>query len=115
VGSDQEAETIGKALADLNSGGRGHLKTASGELSAGHFADSARENIYAVESVDFSKALAKPEVRSDIHGGLKCGFTAIYGFTSDQQEFVMPCWRRTSIRRRRIHDRRLFGVHFLSD
>jgi hypothetical protein len=29
--------------------------------------------------------LAKLEARTDIHGGLKRGFTAIYGFTSDQQ------------------------------
>jgi hypothetical protein len=40
VGSDQKAETIGKAFADLNSaglaGGREHLKAASGQLSAGH-------------------------------------------------------------------------------
>jgi hypothetical protein len=50
-----------------------------------HFADSARESIHAVESVDFSKALAKLEARTDIHGGLKRGFTATYGFTSDQQ------------------------------
>jgi hypothetical protein len=115
-GSDQEAETIGKALADLNSGGREHLKTASGELSAGHFADSARENIHAVESVDFSKALAKLEARTDIHGGLKRGFTAMYSFTSDQQGIrdALPGEGR---RRggRPIHDRRVFGVHLLSD
>jgi len=47
VGSDQEAETVGKALSDLNSAGlrgsREHLKAAAAELSAGHFADSVRE------------------------------------------------------------------------
>jgi hypothetical protein len=103
-------------LADLNSGGREHLKTASGELSAGHFADSARENIHAVDSVDFSKALAKLEARTDIHGGLKRGFTAMYSFTSDQQGIrdALPGEGR---RRggRPIHDRRVFGVHLLSD
>jgi hypothetical protein len=92
----RKSKTIGKALADLNSaglaGGRKHLKALSGELSAGHFADSARESIHAVECVvrvlephgDFRKALANPEARTDIHGGLKHGFTTIYGFTSDQ-------------------------------
>lgn len=56
-----------------------------GRVERRHFADSARESIHAVESVDFSKALAKLEARTDIHGGLKRGFTATYGFTSDQQ------------------------------
>jgi hypothetical protein len=62
-------------------------------LSAGHFADSVRKKIHAVVSVvqvlephgDFSKALAKLEAKTNIHGGLKRGFTVIYGFTSDQQ------------------------------
>jgi hypothetical protein len=102
VGSDQEAETIGKAFADLNAaglaGGREHLKAASGELSAGHFADSVRESINAVESVvrvlepsgEFSKALAKLEAKTNIHGALKRGFLAIYGFSSDQQGIRHP-------------------------
>jgi len=97
VGSDQEAETVGKALSDLNSAGltgsREHLKAAAAELSAGHFADSVRESIQAVESVvrvletdgDFSKALAKLEAKTNMHGALKKGFLAIYGFTSDEQ------------------------------
>jgi hypothetical protein len=97
VGSDQEAATVGKALADLNSaglaGGREHLKMAAAELSAGHFADSVRESIHAVEAVvrvlepegDFSKALATLEAKTNIHGALKAGFTKIYGFTSDEQ------------------------------
>jgi hypothetical protein len=97
VGSDLEAKTVAKALADLNSaslaGGREHLKAAASELSAGHFADSVRESISAVESVvrvlepdgDFSKALAKLETKTNIHGALKKGFLSIYGFTSDEQ------------------------------
>ena len=62
-------------------------------MSAGHFADGVRKKIHAVVSVvqvlephgDFSKALAKLEAKTNIHGGLKRGFTVIYGFTSDQQ------------------------------
>jgi hypothetical protein len=42
------------AFTDLKSaglgGGREHLKNASAELGAGHFADSVRESIQAVES-----------------------------------------------------------------
>lgn len=97
VGSDEEAKTVRQALVDLNSanlsGGREHLKSAAAELSAGHFADSVRESIQAVESVvrvlapdgDFSKALHKLEAKTNIHGSLKQGFIKIYGFTSDQQ------------------------------
>jgi hypothetical protein len=98
VGSDEEAATIERAFADLKgatglAGGRQHLNLAAHELSAGHFADSVRESIHSVESVarvlepdgDFSKALAKLEAKTNIHGALKRGFTAIYGFTSDQE------------------------------
>jgi hypothetical protein len=102
VGSDQEAKAIGQSLADLNSvslgGSREHLKAAAAELSAGHFADSVRESIHAVESVvrvlepqgDFSKALAKLEAKTNIHGALKKGFVAIYGFSSDEQGIRHP-------------------------
>jgi hypothetical protein len=97
VGSDTEARVIGAALGDLRGaglvGGLEHLKQASGELTASHFAPSVRESIQAVESVvrvlepdgDFSRALAKLEAKTNIHGALKRGFTAIYGFTSDAQ------------------------------
>jgi hypothetical protein len=69
IGTDEEAATVNKAFVDLRafglSGAREHLKAASGELSAGNFADSVRESIHAVESAvrvlepsgDFSKAL----------------------------------------------------------
>jgi hypothetical protein len=97
MGSDQEAKTVSSALADLNSvglgGSREHLKAATAELSAGHFADSVRESIHAVESIvrvlephgDFSKALAKLETKTNIHAALKKGFVNIYGFSSDEQ------------------------------
>jgi hypothetical protein len=102
VGSDEEAQTITKAFVDLNSaglaGGREHLKAAAVELSAGHFADSVRESIHAVESVvrvlepdgDFGKALAKLEAKTSIHGAMKKGFLAIYGFSSDEQGIRHP-------------------------
>jgi hypothetical protein len=94
--SDQEREAFEKALADASqdkfSGARSHLKNAGTALTNGKFADSIRESISAVESVarvleptgDFSKALAKLETKIAIHGALKRGFTAIYGYTSDE-------------------------------
>jgi hypothetical protein len=97
LGSDEEAKAIEKAFSDLRSSGlsgaREHLKKASGELTAGHFAASVRESISAVESIvrvlepdgDFGKALAKLEAKTNIHGALKQGFTKIYAFTSDEQ------------------------------
>jgi hypothetical protein len=97
VGSDSDVRTIETAFDNLNANGllgaREHLKSASSELSAGKFADSVRESIRAVESVvrvlephgDFSKALVKLEAKTSIHGALKKGFLAIYGFTSDEQ------------------------------
>jgi hypothetical protein len=41
-------------------------------------------------SGDFSKALAKLESKIAIHGGLKRGFAAIYGFTSDEEGIRHP-------------------------
>jgi hypothetical protein len=102
IGTDEEAATVNKAFVDLRasglSGAREHLKAASGELSAGNFADSVRESIHAVESAvrmlepsgDFSKALSKLEQKTNIHGALKRGFTALYGFSSDEQGIRHP-------------------------
>jgi hypothetical protein len=102
IGSDEAAETVTKAFVDLKAGGlaggREHLKSASDELSDGNFAASVRESIHAVESVvkvlepsgDFSKALARLEAKTNIHGALKKGFLAIYGFTSDEQGIRHP-------------------------
>jgi hypothetical protein len=52
-----------------------------------------RESIHAVESVltvlepgsKFASALSKLESKLGIHGGLKAGFAALYGFTSDEK------------------------------
>jgi hypothetical protein len=102
IGSDEAAKTLTRAFVDLKSsglaGGREHLNSASSELSAGNFAASVRESIHAVESIvrvlepsgDFSKALARLEAKTNIHGALKKGFTAIYGFTSDEQGIRHP-------------------------
>jgi hypothetical protein len=102
IGSDEDAATVNRAFQDTQqaglSGGREHLKSAASELSGGNFADSVRESIHAVESVvrvlepngDFSKALLKLEQKTNIHGALKKGFLALYGFTSDEQGIRHP-------------------------
>ncbi|UWU87920.1 hypothetical protein N2605_16210 [Bradyrhizobium yuanmingense] len=103
IGSDAEAATLTRAFEDLTEakglvGGREHLRTAANELSAGRFADSVRESMHAVESVvrvlepsgEFAKALGKLEGSTNIHGALKKGFLAIYGFSSDEQGIRHP-------------------------
>jgi hypothetical protein len=102
IGSDQEAATLKQAFLDAQisglSGSRKHLRLAATELGSGNFADSVRESIHAVESAvrvlepsgDFSKALAKLEQKSNIHGALKKGFLALYGFSSDEQGIRHP-------------------------
>jgi hypothetical protein len=96
IGSVAEHATIVKAFADLEAtqfhGARAHLRSAASNLTAGEFADSVRESIHAVESVcrtldpsaDLSKALARLEQKISIHGGMKKGFTSLYGYTSDE-------------------------------
>jgi hypothetical protein len=74
-------------------GAREHLRNAATELTQGHFADSVRESIHAVESVarcleptgDLSGALARLESSAKIHAAMKKGFSALYGYTSDSQ------------------------------
>jgi thiaminase len=39
---------------------------------------------------DFSRALTKLETKTNIHGALKKGFAAIYGFSSDEQGIRHP-------------------------
>ena len=102
LASDADARTVQQAFADLKgsslSGGYEHLRKAAKELTDGNFAGAIRESMHAVESVvrvlepdgDFSKALAKLEAKTNIHGALKRGFTAIYGFTSDEQGIRHP-------------------------
>jgi hypothetical protein len=71
---------------------------AIGELTNGNFADCVRESIHAVESAvrvlepsgDFSKALSRLEQKTNIHGAMKKGFVALYGFSSDEQGIRHP-------------------------
>jgi hypothetical protein len=102
IGSDLDAAVVQRALQDVGkhslTGGREHLRLAVAELSNGNFADSVRESVHSVESVvrvleptgDFSKALSGLEQKTNIHGALKKGFAAIYGFSSDEQGIRHP-------------------------
>ena len=86
ISSEEERIAFENALAETATA------KFSGARTKGRFADSVRESISAVESVarvlepsgDFSKALAKLEARIAIHPALKRGFSAIYGYTSDE-------------------------------
>lgn len=97
VGSDADAQTIGRAFVDLLAqpygGARSHLKDAAESLTKGNFADSIRNSIHAVESVarilapdtnTLAPALAALEKRSVLHPALKAGFGNLYGFTNDE-------------------------------
>lgn len=97
LGSEQDAANFERSLQDTSvttfSGAHSHLRQAASKLTNGSFADSVRESISAVESVarvlepsgEFSKALQQLENKIAIHPALKKGFSAIYGYTSDQQ------------------------------
>jgi hypothetical protein len=102
IASAAELETIKRALVDLAvsefRGARTHLHLAAEALTGGDYPGSIRESIHSVESVvrvlepsgDFSKALATLESKIAIHGALKKGFAAIYGFTSDEKGIRHP-------------------------
>ena len=97
IASEAERETLEAALIDLSTsefyGARAHLKAAAAALTSGDYADSVRESIHAVKSVarclepsgKLSNALARLEKSASIHGGLKNGFLAIYGYASDEK------------------------------
>ena len=102
IASEEEGRTLERAFSDLGasklSGAREHLRKAAKDLTAGHNADSIRESIQAVEAVarsiagtsSLSDALAEIEKSHKIHGAMKKGFLALYGFTSDEQGIRHP-------------------------
>jgi AbiJ N-terminal domain 4 len=96
IGSDAERASIERAFVDLAAiefnGARTHLRKAAEELTAGHYADSVRESIHAVEGVarvlesraTLSGALDRLEKSVKIHSAMKRGFLSLYGYTSDE-------------------------------
>ncbi|WP_298353471.1 hypothetical protein [Rhodoblastus sp.] len=79
-------------------GARSHLLAAAAAATSGAFADSARESIHAVESVarslsskgGLAGALAVLESKRVIHRAMKTGFSALYGYTSDEEGIRHP-------------------------
>jgi hypothetical protein len=102
ISSETERETLERAFADLKvtefGGARAHLRNAVTELTAGNYADSARESIHAVEATarvlqprgSLSGALALLEKSADIHPALKQGFGKLYGYTRDEKGIRHP-------------------------
>jgi len=97
LGTDEENAAVINALSAVGNpqfaGARTHLKNAASNLTQGKYSDSVRESISAIESVarvmepsgEFSKALAVLETKAKLHPALKRGFSALYGYTSDEQ------------------------------
>lgn len=102
LASEHEGAALQLAFSDLSHsefrGARSHLIAAGTKLTEGDYASSVRESIHAVEFVarilaptgKLSEALAELERSVAIHGGLKKGFTAIYGYTSDEKGIRHP-------------------------
>lgn len=100
--TDDQIQTVAKAIADLSggtfTGARTHLKSAATALGDGNYAESVRESIHAVESVartiapsgSLSAALGKLEANANIHKAMKAGFNSLYGFTSDEKGIRHP-------------------------
>lgn len=96
VASDHDAETIQRAFNDLEKeelqGARSHLRSAGSNLTDGDYAASIRESIHSVESVvrvltssrTLADALRVLEKQVRIPGGLRAGFSSIYGYTSNE-------------------------------
>ena len=95
----QEGDALIGALRDLEgtglSGASEHLRQAGERIQDQDWAGSVRESIHAVESVakrvapsdadTLGKALVALERQQGLHGALKRGFAALYGYTSDEQ------------------------------
>ena len=104
----EEAEALENTLSILQEdsfiGARTHLLKAGKELNHGNFADSIRESIHAVESISrvivpeaktLAPALTALEKEGHLHGALKNGFSALYGFTCDEQGIRHPLLNKT--------------------
>ena len=96
--SEQEGDALLNAIQDLEAGGLGgaamHLRQSGECIQGQDWAGSVRASIDAVESVTkqvvpgsagtLGKALAVLEREEGLHGALKKGFSALYGYTSDE-------------------------------
>lgn len=98
IASEAEGDALQRALADVDAvgaaGAKAHLLKAGGELRSGKWADAVRESIHAVESIavqlapgasTLGDALATLEKSGHLHGALKKGLSALYGYASDEK------------------------------
>jgi uncharacterized protein with PIN domain len=98
VTSEQEVQALEEALSDKGKFGpvSEHLATALAHLSNRHnpdYRNSIKESISAVESMakiisgkdkaELGDALAELEKVGKLHGALRKGYSALYGYTSD--------------------------------
>lgn len=103
IATTEEAQTVTSAFSILQEaefgGALKHLKTAASEATAGQWASSVRESVHAVEATarslvpgarELGPALAALEKDQIIHPALKKGFSAIYGFSSNEQGIRHP-------------------------
>ena len=95
----QQGDTLLRALQDLEDAGLGgaakHLREAGQRIIGQDWPSSVRESIHAVESVarqvapgnadTLREALAVLVRQHGLHGALKKGFGALYGYASNEQ------------------------------
>lgn len=96
--TEQEGDALIGALHDLErarlGGAATHLRQAGERIREQDWAGSIRESIHAVESVatrvtggdadTLGKALSMLERQADLHGALRKGFGALYGYASNE-------------------------------
>jgi hypothetical protein len=97
VGSEEQADVLRAAIADLDAVGasasRQHLVASGLALRNGNWSDSVRESIHAVEAISrriepdantLGPALRALERKGYIHGSLRAAFEKLYGYTNDE-------------------------------
>ncbi|WP_421950289.1 AbiJ-NTD4 domain-containing protein [Pelagibacterium sp.] len=96
LSTEYELAALKKAFSDTSGsyvGSYSHLRRSADLIASGKWADSVRESIHAVEALakllepsakELGPALAKIQKAGGLHEALKKGFSALYGFTSDE-------------------------------
>jgi hypothetical protein len=95
IASEAKIEAIKRSFVDLAktefNGARAHLRNAAEELTAGHYADSVRESIHAVEpvarvlepSADLFVEGPRQAGEIHLHPAMKSGSNSLFGYTGD--------------------------------
>lgn len=98
IGTEEQAAAFERAIADAEAknatAARTQLIAAGVALRNSDWAGSIRESIHAVEAMavrlspgkdTLGAALSALEQRGHLHGGLKKAFSALYGYSSDEE------------------------------